>query len=338
MEFPVMLFEEIISRLPEGIIIMDKARTILFMNESAQNMTGWKKGERVPYCAYCQQRMTSTDEDFCIMTADDPIPFFYSNLAVSSGEEKFEMSLKKIMHEKEKFFFLRLSRPVKNENSEKAKFHELLVQETMLAQEAERKRIARELHDHIGQSVYSIFLGLEGIRNHLDHERYENHLDNMVNVMDRTLSDIKRMTKSLRPDTLNHLGIKDALREAVVDWMELYRIEIELELDIEGEEHFDREKIFQFFRILQEGVRNAVMHGEASQISIELKSFGSQVFFYIYDNGKGFDTLIGKSGGLGLRHMYERSRILGGDIRWSSKEGGPTKVDGYVSIEKVDGG
>ncbi|WP_071459522.1 sensor histidine kinase [Bacillus massilinigeriensis] len=334
MDFSAEFYKEVIGTLPEGVLILDSSRKILLINKSAAEMTGWSIGERVPYCTYCQQRKIGMEEDCCIMAADDPVPFFYSNLAVSSGEEEFEMALKKIKMDDGFVFILRLQRPVKNENSERARFHELLVQETMLAQEAERKRIARDLHDHIGQSVYSLFLGLEGIRNHLDHERYEKHLDRMIEVMDGTLSDIKRMTKALRSETFYQLSLKDALRKAAVDWMELYKVEIELDMEITEEDAFDREKSFHFYRILQEGVRNAVMHGHASSLTITVKNVGLRLVFQILDNGTGFETENLAKGGLGLRHMYERCRILGGDIRWTSKIGGPTRVDGYLVIGK----
>lgn len=114
------------------------------------------------------------DENRCILTSDNPIPFFNSHLAVYEGLEEFEMSLKRVTISEEIYYVLRIRPPVQNENSERARFHELLVQETLLAQEAERKRIAMELHDHIGQSVYSIFLGLEVIKQNISEDKYQN--------------------------------------------------------------------------------------------------------------------------------------------------------------------
>ncbi|WP_045516373.1 sensor histidine kinase [Neobacillus niacini] len=332
-------FDEIINHLSEGIIIMDKNRIIQYMNEVARALTGWNMGAKVPYCTYCQQREIDKNENRCILTADDPVPFFHSHMAVYSGiEEEFEMSLKKIKVNNDIYFILRLKRPVDNESLEKIKFHELLVQETMLAQEYERRKIARELHDHIGQSVYSIFLGLEGIRHLVTNSNYDSHLANMVNVMERTLSDIKRLTKNLRPEIVYHLGLKEAVLEAVRDWEELYQVEIQVNIEFNKEECFELERELHLFRILQEAVRNAICHGHASKLTIQLKSSFQYVFFVIQDNGKGFDVQTNNpKKGLGLRHMFERCLMMGGDIRWISKIGGPTKVEGFVSIKKSEG-
>ena len=338
MKLPEHFFEEIINFAPYGIIIMDKDRTIYYMNESAKSMCGWKIGDSVPYCSYCQQREIEEGENRCILAVEDPVPFFYSHMAVYSGiEEEFEMSLKKMNINNEDYYILQLRRPVENEISKKAKFNELLVQETMLAQEAERRKIARELHDHIGQSVYSIFLGLEGIKPYVNNKTYESHLTKMITGMEKTLNDIKCLSKNLRSETVDHLGLKDALYEAVRDWEELYKVDIQFIMDTKINDCFEREKELHFFRIIQEGVNNAVRHGNATSISIHIKSSNQFIYFYIHDNGIGFDVKTKKSNGLGLKHMYERSKMLGGAIKWSSKKGGPTKVEGFVSINKNEG-
>jgi two-component system sensor histidine kinase NreB len=335
MNLPAHTLEEIINHLPDGIIIMDKNRIIHYMNASAMSLTGWKNDENVPYCSYCQQREIEVGENRCILTAKDPVPFFHSHMAVYSGiEEEFEMSLKRIKIMEEDFYFLRLQSTEDNKNSEKVKFHELLVQQTMLAQEAERSKIARELHDNIGQNVYSVFLGLEGIRQYTNNIKYESHLTNMVKVMERTLNDIKQLSKKLRPEIVYHLGIKDALEEAVLDWKKLYQVDFQLEMDIENDGDFDREKELHLFRVIQEGVSNAVNHGNATSITIHLKSSYQFIYFYIHDNGTGFDVGVKEKKGLGLKHMYERCMMMGGDIRWISSKGGPTKVEGFSSIIK----
>ena len=331
------LLEEIIDHLPEGMIVMDKDRTIHYLNEKAVGMTGWKLGEKVPYCTYCQERELEEDENRCILTSDNPIPFFNSHLAVYEGLEEFEMSLKKMTISEKVYYVLRLRPPVQNENSERARFHELLVQETLLAQEAERKRIAMELHDHIGQSVYSIFLGLEVIKQNISEDKYQNHVTNMVNVMKKTLKDIKSLTKSLRPEIVYDIGLEKSLRQAVKDWRKLYQIDIFLEMELDREQKLDPEKELHLFRIIQESITNSVRHGKATYFSIHLKTYYQYIFFQLYDNGKGFISTGCKTKGLGLKHMYERCKMLDGDIKWISKEGGPTKVEGFVSLTKVEG-
>lgn len=337
MEMQTEFLAEIVDHLPEGMIVMDKERTILYLNEKAFGMTGWKLGEKVPYCTYCQERDVEENENRCILTTDDPIPFFNSHLAVYEDLEEFEMSLKKMMISEEIYYVLRIRPPVQNENSERARFHELLVQETLLAQEAERKRIAMELHDHIGQSVYSIFLGLEVIKQNISDDKYQNHVTNMVNVMEKTLQDIKRLTKSLRPEIVYDIGLEKSLVQAVKDWKKLYQIEIFLDMEIDREKELDPEKELHLFRIIQESITNSVRHGKATYFSIHLKSSYQYIFFQLYDNGNGFISGGCKTKGLGLKHMYERCKMLDGDIKWISKEGGPTRVEGFVSLLRAEG-
>jgi two-component system, NarL family, sensor histidine kinase NreB len=328
---------DIVNHLPEGMIVMDTERTIHYLNEKAIEMTGWKLGEKVPYCTYCQEREVNEGENRCILTADEPIPSFNSHLAVYEGLEEFEMSLKKLIIAEVTYYVLRIRQPVQNENSERARFHELLVRETLLAQEAERKRIARELHDHIGQSVYSIFLGLEVIKQGISDEKYQHHLFNMMNVMEKTLKNIKQLTKSLRPEIVYDIGLEKSLRQAVKDWRKLYQIEIFLEMELDKEQELDPEKELHLFRVIQESVANAVRHGQATYVSIHLKTYYQYVFFNLYDNGIGFLSEGCKKKGLGLKHMYERCKMLDGDIKWLSKEGGPTRVEGFVSLIKAEG-
>lgn len=335
MEMQTELLAEIVDHLPEGMIVMGEDRTIYYLNEKAVKMTGWKLGEKVPYCTYCQERELGEDENRCILTSDDSIPFFNSHMAVYEGLEEFEMSLKKMIVSGLIYYVLRIRPPVQNENSERARFHELLVQETLLAQEAERKRIAMELHDHIGQSVYSIFLGLEVIKQNISDDKYENHVTNMVNVMEKTLQDIKRLTKSLRPEIVYDIGLEKSLVQAVKDWKKLYQIEIFLEMEIDKGQKLDPEKELHLFRIIQESITNSVRHGKATYFSIHLKSYYQYIFFQLYDNGTGFIAKSCKTKGLGLKHMYERCKMLDGDIKWISKEGGPTRVEGFVSLTKA---
>lgn len=336
-EFPIHLYKEIVSHLQEGIVVMDTNRKIHYINESAKLSTGWKVNDFVPYCRYCQQREVENEQNRCILTVEDPVPFFHSHMAVYSGiEEPFQMSVKKILIQEKEYFVLQLKTTIENENHEQAKFHQLLVQETMLAQEIERKKLARELHDHIGQSVYSIFLGLESIRYQNNNNQLDSHITNMIQVMEKTLNEIKTITKNLRPEIVTNLGLKDALKEAIWDWMDLYKVKINLDIHLNNEELFCKEKELHLFRIIQEGVNNAVRHGKATNIYIQLRSNHQYVFFLIENNGKNFEYNPTYNNGLGLKHMYERCTMLNGDIKWISFEGEPTKVEGFVSIQKKE--
>jgi two-component system, NarL family, sensor histidine kinase NreB len=97
-----------------------------------------------------------------------------------------------------------------------------------------------------------------------------------------------------------------------------------------------QKKELHLLRIIQESVTNSVRRGKATYVSIHLKTCYQYIFFQLYDNGKGFISGGCKTKGLGLKHMYERCKMLEGDIKWISKEGGPTQVEGFVSLTKAE--
>ena len=328
------LFKKITEHLPEGVVIMDENRQIYFINKKAHNMTGWKVNEYVPYCTYRQLREVPENEERCILAMDNPLPSFRSHIPnYVNNNEDFEMTMTKIPLENKVFQILIIREPSWSKGKEQVKVKQLLIQEAMLAQEAERKRIARELHDQIGQSVYSIFLGLEGIKPHIQNEDSKKHLVSMINIMERTLKNIKQLTKELRPQLIDILGLETALKSHVKEWEALYNIKFTLDLHLSRSIEFNKDQGLHLFRLIQEAVHNAVRHGKAQHIHIELRTQEDKIYFQITDDGIGFDIEQARVHGLGIHHMKERIHMLHGDVKWITQPGGPTRVEGFVPIE-----
>lgn len=330
-------FKKVVEECAEGIVIMDEFRTVHYINKKAHQITGWKVGESVPYCSYCQLREVSEHEERCILANDNALPSFRSHMPnYVDSETDFEMSMNKIEMESGTYRVLLIRNPSQMNQVEKVKTQELLIHETMLAQESERKRIARELHDHIGQSVYSIYLGLDGIKRHVDSPEYAERLEKMNVVMEDTLQCLKRLTKELRPQLYDNLGFESALRSSVDDWCSLYDIQCSLNIHLPNDLKFENEEGLHLYRIIQEAVNNAVRHGKATAIIIDIYKVDDEVYFQISNNGLKFniDRLTGT--GLGVKHMKERVNMLNGDIKWISKEEGANRVEGYITIKKSD--
>lgn len=329
-------FKKVVSEICDGITIMDAERKIIYINKNAFEITGWKIGEYVPYCSYCQLREVSEDEERCILANDNPLPSFRSHMPNYVDKDSvFEMSMTKLDLDGDVHQVLIIRDPNLNRHDEEIKTQELLIQETMIAQEGERKRLARELHDHIGQSVYSIYLGLDGIKRHVDNAEYHKSLEKMTTVMEETLQNLQRLTKELRPRLFDNLSFETGLRSAVEDWRQLYKVEFTLKYQASENPSFENDDGLQLYRIIQEAVYNAVRHGKATRIKIEITKVDDELYFQITDNGQGFDpeTLTGH--GLGLKHMKERVKMLNGDIKWISQKGGPTRIEGYVPLLSV---
>lgn len=330
-------FKKLVTEFAEGIVIMDDTRKITYINNKAFQITGWQEDEHVSYCSYCQLRQVSENEERCILANENPLSSFRSHIPnYVDTETDFEMSMNTFKVEGHTYRVLLIKNPSINNQDEKVKMQELLIHDTMLAQENERKRIAMELHDHIGQSIYSIYLGLDALKRHVQDPEYHERLEKMNSAMEDTLLSLKRLTKELHPRLFDNLGFETALKSSVEDWRKLYKINFSLNIHIHDDIKFDKEEGLHLYRIIQEAVNNAIQHGKATHIKIEIYTVEHEVYFQITDNGTGFDIQSALRNGLGLKHMMERVKMFDGDIKWISQKGGPSRVEGYIEIEKGD--
>lgn len=326
-------FQIILNYLSDGVILMDEQRSIYYLNQKAKDLTGWHIGGLVPYCSYCRIREVQPGEQRCILALDNPLPLFQAHMPTYEGvDESLEMSSSRIEIEEESYIILTVRDPKWNMEKEKNKIKRLLVHDTLRAQEETQKRLTQELHDHIGQSVYSVFLGLQGLKGATINDRYQKHLQLLDHTLQQTMEDIKRLSKQLRPVIIDQLGIKQALQDSVKDWEYIYKIAIALH--IEDIAMIDKEKELHIYRIIQEAVRNAVKHGQATAIDISFKVEADTLYFKIEDNGKGFNVLASKKNGFGLYHMIERMEMIGGKIDWESNIGEGTKVIGSIKLKE----
>lgn len=192
---------------------------------------------------------------------------------------------------------------MKKERNDKMAFAEALI----FAQEEERKRIARDLHDGVGQSLLLIKKQME--------TSHETTLDNQ-RMITETLEEVRSISQDLHPFQLEKFGITAAINEVI------YKIEHSTELFISKElDNIDKllsEKAqIHVFRTIQEALNNIVKHSEATAAKVSVKALKNEIVVTIQDNGKGFDheLVIAKSRGLGLRTMQERIASLSGKLK-----------------------
>lgn len=325
----------ILEQFPEGVIVMDQERMILYLNKTAVDRTGWAIGEKVPYCSYCQLREILPGEERCILMHENALPIFEAHMPTYEGARgMFQMSTKKIQFDGKDCFILiiRDSERIKNEQAER--LEHTLVRETLLAQERERKRMAWILHDEIGQNIYSAFLGLQGIARHCGDERMKEHAAKLSMNLEETLTRIRRMSRTLRPLPSDTFDLAQAISRAAEDWEGLEG-KVNLKLHLPDEPiPLSHEQSLHLYRVLQEAVLNAVKHGKAKEIDLLLEVRKSRLYFQVRDNGKGFEVEECMKG-LGRYHMKERIEMLGGELKWFSKAGGPTIVEGMIPLDEV---
>ena len=206
--------------------------------------------------------------------------------------------------------------------------------ELLSAQEDERKRIARELHDSVGQSLAAIKFKLE---NTLDQVRQGQpdmgieSLEALVPFLQQLSDEVRRFHTDLRPSLLDDLGIVLTISWFCREFESLYSdIRIEKAIDIEEEEVPDRFKIV-IFRVLQEALNNVAKHSKAKLVRVFLRGTDGNIELVVKDEGQGFDVEEQRSekelsAGFGLTSMKERTELSGGSFSVESSKGRGTTV------------
>jgi signal transduction histidine kinase len=206
-----------------------------------------------------------------------------------------------------------------------------LLKRVVSAQEAERQRIARELHDETGQALTAIGLGLRAATTTLqkDEDKVVSTLRQLENLATHSLDELQRIIADLRPSHLDDLGLGAALRWYVGEVQS--RTSLDLHVEIEGDKtEISPEVKTGLFRVAQEALTNVVKHADAKTATVHL-SFGSDdITLGVVDDGSGFDTKImsldARRPSLGLMGMEERAKEMGGRFYLQSQPGGGTKV------------
>ncbi len=222
------------------------------------------------------------------------------------------------------------------------KLREQLLGKLLSAQEEERRRIARELHDEASQSLAAIILKLEDIADTLP-KRDRDTKQKLAILREQaihTLNGIRNLALELRPSVLDDLGLWKAIDWYAKDY--LVKRGINVKIEVTGPKKKLASNIETvLFRITQEALTNAVKHADASQVTVRLQLIDSMVKVQVEDNGKGFNAeeALTRSGGqqcLGLHGMLERATLLGGTLNIQSQPGQGTRLSVEIPVLERD--
>ncbi|MBI2853192.1 MAG: GAF domain-containing protein [Chloroflexi bacterium] len=218
------------------------------------------------------------------------------------------------------------------EAKQKEKIRGQLLQSAITAQEEERKRIARELHDELGQTLTGLIMSIESLENmtSLQQAQLREKLSSVKSLVSRTLDDLRRLTLDLRPSVLDDLGLVPAVRAYVTS--RLGGAGVQIEFEIKGMSGRIAPMVeTALFRIIQEAVNNIVKHAGATHARIRLEVKDDMITATVEDDGRGFDieetfeSRVGKKA-LGLLGIKERVILLGGSFDISSRPEEGTSV------------
>jgi signal transduction histidine kinase len=202
---------------------------------------------------------------------------------------------------------------------------------TVAAQESERRRLARELHDETGQALTSILLGLGSLEESLDSDEQRAGVKGVREIVVRTLQSVRELAVELRPKVLDDFGLVPALERLTEMLRERSGLEIEFISRIEG--RLSDEVETTIYRIVQEALTNVVKHASARNVSIMLGRNGGMVSVLVEDDGRGFDPAQTREGGFGLEGMRERVALVGGTLKVESRRNAGTTLKVEVPDE-----
>jgi two-component system sensor histidine kinase DegS len=200
------------------------------------------------------------------------------------------------------------------------------------AQEDERKRIARELHDETAQALLTLSRRLDGLLTASERwpKRMTQRLEALRQLTDSILEGVRRFSQDLRPPMLDDLGLVPTLEGLTSDLMAQDGIHAEMSV-LGNQRRLSPEEELALFRIAQEALNNVKRHSQASQVVTTVEFSDDRVKLTISDKGKGFELPdrmgdLAERGKLGLLGMHERARLLGGTLTVHSKPGEGTTV------------
>lgn len=219
---------------------------------------------------------------------------------------------------------------------ERERAQRLLLGLVIGAQEAERARVARDLHDEIGQSLTSVLLGLRLVTDSLRTSDIADalaHADEVRNLVAAALDGVRQLAFELRPTVLDDMGLVPAVRRLAGDFDRRHGVRVELVLEgVADDSRFVPELETVVYRVIQEALTNVARHAHASGAVVSLAAESACLRATIRDDGVGFDPPLGEPRSLGLAGMEERAALVGGHIEVSAAPGAGTRVALEVPI------
>lgn len=199
-----------------------------------------------------------------------------------------------------------------------------LLEQLITAQEEERKRISRELHDSVGQALSSLIVGIT-VMSRSQVGSPSAQTEELLDLATETLAQVRQMGRELRPSALDDLGLAAALNRYAEDFEVLYP-EISVDVHVDLPDRLPSTTETSLYRIVQEGMTNAARHSGAGTLSVLMSRRNGSVHTIIEDDGRGFDAAAMKRNGqgVGIHGMRERAELLDGDFGIESSGDGTT--------------
>lgn len=214
-----------------------------------------------------------------------------------------------------------------------------LFERLVSAQEEERRRIARDIHDHVGQQMTALRMSLEALRAQAaGHGTLVEQAERVQRLAEELDQAIDFLTWQLRPAVLDHLGLPAALQTLVEGWSERFSTAADFTADEAADVRLPRDVEANLYRIAQEALHNVAKHAHATHVTLSLAQQDGNLVLRIDDNGRGFDRdreVPAAGSGMGLINMRERAALAGGRLELASAEGRGTSISVRIPDRKT---
>ncbi len=329
-------YEELFANASDAIWIHDIEGNITLANKACEKLTGYSVSEL-------------TDQNVRDFVRPEALPLvrqvrdrllrgeameqrYEQRLIKKDGSEAIvQLATRLVLSDGKPQAFQNLARDITEERGLRDNL-QFYLRQVLQAQEEERKRLARELHDDASQQILLLTHGVDNLASKA--ERYlpqelRKELEKLYELSQQTYQGIKHYAQALRPGILDDLGLVAAIKWLAEETHNFSGIEIQVKTD--AVPPLPPETQLVLFRIVQEALNNVHRHSGASQASITVEYQEAEVRVTISDNGKGFElprqlSAFAGRGKLGLTGMAERARLIGGELEVSSQIGKGTKI------------
>jgi len=229
-------------------------------------------------------------------------------------------------------FYRNRIQKLNKEKTQQEEFTKKLIE----SQENERKRVAAELHDSLGQDLLIIKnKALVSIKKTNDLEKFKKEMNEISDLTSATLNDVREISYNLRPYELDRLGLTKTIESMIERANNSTNINFVADID-NIDKVFIPEIEINIYRIIQESLNNIIKHSEAKEVTVVVNRTGKEIHIEISDDGKGFDIrkykMNSKRNGFGLKGIEERVKLMNGEFNIESKEGKGTVVEIQLTV------
>lgn len=338
----------VFKHISDGVLVLDSSMNIKRINPAASQMLKLDEGEiSLSFCNMCSNypglnKLCTYQNCFVSDNSQQPL-----ELQLITPQGQIKSINVNVSHYVDSIHgllsILRIQEIEEQRQKEQHQIANMITHSILHAQENERKLISRELHDGIGQSLYSILIQSEVLKQNLDNSLsvdldaekqslMEEKMDTLQESIRNTIEDIRDLSAELRPSALDDIGLIAALRK----YFRMYGQKFGIQVHFKVEENSDRMPAAletAFYRIVQEALTNAAKYSQTDVVDVQLKIQSTIAELEVRDYGLGFIITSELRQGVGLYSMEERVKILGGFFDIHSTPGQGTNIQVQLPIE-----